>query len=86
MWVGISNKAVAYGKYVPAEWVRKEGGRRHTAQHSTAHYTTEGTAESGTQGTHAGGVGQAQEDTTRPKEGEEQAEDATGHRPNATTN
>ena len=44
-----TNEAGAYGKYVPAEWVRKEaaGDTQHnTAQHSTAqHITAQGTTQ-----------------------------------------
>ena len=60
--------------YRPSGYVRKEAGdtQHNTAQHNTGHYTAEGTADSGTQGTHARGVGLAQEDTNRPTEGKKQ--------------
>ena len=84
--------------YWPSGYVMKEAGeaQHNTAQHSTAQhntthhstrrYTTEGTADSRIHGTHGEEVGKTQEDTTRPTEGKEQVQGATGHRLNATTN
>ena len=73
-------------QHTTAKHTQHTTAQQNTAQHSTAHYTTEGTADSGTNGAHAGEVGQTQEDTTRPTEGKEQVQGATGQRPNATTN